>query len=265
MARPRTASTRRSTTQRMLHVTSPAMSGQDVLEIQEKLCALGYEPGPRDGIYGVATAAAVKEFQRDGRCEVDGVVGPETRAALLGAKKRPARQLASVARGRREPSTLGEQALAEALRHLGKKERPMNSNLTPFGRWFGVDGVPWCNIFVSYCFSRGAGYTIASGFPGAGCYARGCTYVPTTEAWLRATGMWVGKSQPLPGDIAIFNWDGALPDHIGIVEEYVGGGKFNCIEGNTAVGNDSNGGEVMRRLRYMSQVDGFGRVVAPPT
>jgi len=77
--------------------------------------------------------------------------------------------------------------------------------------------------------------------------------------------MWVGKSQPLPGDIAIFNWDGALPDHIGIVEEYVGGGKFNCIEGNTAVGNDSNGGEVMRRLRYMSQVDGFGRVVAPPT
>ena len=34
----------------------------------------------------------------------------------------------------------------------------------------------------------------------------------------------------------------------------------NAIEGNTAVGNDCNGGEVMRRLRYVSQVDGFGRV-----
>ena len=51
-----------------------------------------------------------------------------------------------------------------------------------------------------------------------------------------------------------------MPDHIGIVEEYLGGGKFNAIEGNTSVGNDSNGGEVMRRLRYISQVDGFGRL-----
>ena len=33
------------------------------------------------------------------------------------------------------------------------------------------------------------------------------------------------------------------------------------VEGNTAVGNDSNGGEVMRRLRYISNVNGFGRVV----
>ena len=33
---------RRSSGGRMLHVASPAMSGEDVLEIQEKLCALGY-------------------------------------------------------------------------------------------------------------------------------------------------------------------------------------------------------------------------------
>jgi hypothetical protein len=52
-----------------------------------------------------------------------------------------------------------------------------------------------------------------------------------------------------------------VPDHIGIVEEYLGGGKFNAVECKTAVGNDSNGGEVMRRLRYISNVNGFGRVV----
>ena len=44
------------------------------------------------------------------------------------------------------------------------------------------------------------------------------------------------------------------------VERYLGGGQFSCIEGNTSYGNNSNGGEVMRRTRYVSQVNGFGRV-----
>ena len=37
-------------------------------------------------------------------------------------------------------------------------------------------------------------------------------------------------------------------------------GATTAIEGNTAVGNDSNGGEVMRRERTLADVDGFGRV-----
>jgi hypothetical protein len=36
--------------------------------------------------------------------------------------------------------------------------------------------------------------------------------------------------------------------------------EVEAVEGNTAVGNDSNGGEVMRRRRFLSQVDGVGRV-----
>ena len=118
----------------------------------------------------------------------------------------------------------------------------------------------WCNVFISYCFAVGAGYTICAGHRGAGVYPRGCTYVPTTEAWLRATGMWIGRATPRPGDIAIFNWDGGVPDHIGIVEEYLGDGRFTCIEGNTSAGNDSDGGAVMRRTRALTQVNGFGRV-----
>lgn len=41
--------------------------------------------------------------------------------------------------------------------------------------------------------------------------------------------MWKGATTPLPGDIAS-NWDGGVPDHIGFVEEYLGGGKFNAVE-----------------------------------
>jgi hypothetical protein len=40
----------------------------------------------------------------------------------------------------------------------------------------------------------------------------------------------------------------------------LGGGRFRADEGNTAVGNDSNGGQVMRRDRTLGQVDGFGRI-----
>lgn len=239
-----------------LYVTSPLMAGSGVLWIQERLDALGYSPGPLDGLYGVATMSAVIAFQRDHGLVPDGIVGKLTRAALRRAKAGP---------GNGEPARAGSggpgrKALAEAQRHLGVKERPAGSNRTPFGKWFGVDGVPWCNIFVSYCFAVGARYTICKGFAGAGVYAKGCTYVPTTEAWLRATGRWIGRSTPAPGDIAIYNWDGGVADHIGIVEADLGGGTFHAIEGNTSVGNDSDGGIVMRRLRYLSQVTGFGRV-----
>jgi hypothetical protein len=40
----------------------------------------------------------------------------------------------------------------------------------------------------------------------------------------------------------------------------VEGRSFQAIEGNTGMGNDSNGGEVMRRQRLVSQVVAFVRV-----
>src|SRR6478735_7800593 len=113
-------------------------------------------------------------------------------------------------------ATSGRRALVEALRHVGVTESPPGSNRTPFGRWFGVDGVPWCAIFVSYCFDVGAGIVLCRGWNGAGVAKRGVAYVPTLAAWLRATGRWV-EGEPQPGDLAIFDWDGGVPDHVGIV------------------------------------------------
>jgi hypothetical protein len=50
-----------------------------------------------------------------------------------------------------------------------------------------------------------------------------------------------------------------MPDHVGIVGR-VAGDDLETVEGNTGVGNDSNGGEVMRRRRQVAQAAGFGRV-----
>jgi hypothetical protein len=158
------------------------------------------------------------------------------------------------------PAAPGLKALAEARRHLGLKESPPGSNRTPFGRWFGADGEPWCAIFLSYCFKVGAGIVLCGGVDGPGCNDKGCAYVPTIAAWLQSTSQWLEQAQPRPGDIAVFNWDGGDADHIGIVERGLGEGRFATIEGNTGIGDDTNGGEVLRRERLLDDVDGFGRV-----
>ena len=153
----------------------------------------------------------------------------------------------------------GRRALAEALRHVGVRESPPGSNRTPFGRWFGVDGVPWCAIFASYCFDVGAHVVLCRGWQGAGAGPRGVSYVPTLEAWLRATGRWV-DANPQPGDLAIFDWDGGVADHVGIVVRPLAADRFATVEGNTGIGNDSDGGEVMRRERHLTHASGFGRI-----
>jgi CHAP domain len=151
-------------------------------------------------------------------------------------------------------SVPGLRALAEARRHLGLKEDPPGSNQTPFGRWFGADGEPWCAIFLSYCFKVGAGVVLCAGDGGAGCNALGCAYVPTLEAWLRETGQWLEPGAAAkPGDIVVFNWDGGDPDHAGLVAAGSPGGSFRTIEGNC---DD----EVAQRTRSRTDVEGFGRI-----
>lgn len=55
---------------------------RSTLGIQEALKALGFDPGPLDGIPGAATRGAVMQFQAASGLVVDGLVGPRTRAAL---------------------------------------------------------------------------------------------------------------------------------------------------------------------------------------
>lgn len=57
-------------------------TGQEVINIQAKLYNWGYYNGIVDGIYGYETYSAVKSFQVKNGLAVDGVVGPETLAAL---------------------------------------------------------------------------------------------------------------------------------------------------------------------------------------
>lgn len=57
-------------------------TGPLVEALQKKLASLGFDPGSADGIYGERTEDAVLEFQDNRGLITDGIVGPETRAAL---------------------------------------------------------------------------------------------------------------------------------------------------------------------------------------
>jgi len=134
-----------------------------------------------------------------------------------------------------------------AEKEIGTVEKPVNSNKTKYGKWFGLDGVAWCGIFVSWCYAQ-AGFPL----PKIG-FSKGYAGCQTAVAYFKKNGM--TTTSPVEGDIVFFDWnsDGRY-DHTGIFVKWITTDTFETIEGNTAVGNDSNGGQVMRRNRSKKTV-----------
>ena len=133
-----------------------------------------------------------------------------------------------------------KEILAVALAELGYTESPAGSNRTKYGKWFGLDGQPWCMMFVQWCFRQAGGQDLLPALT-ASCGA--------LMRAAQAKGCWVtGGYQP--GDVVIYDFPGSnvKTDHCGIVEQLSGGGII-AIEGNTGSGNDADGGQVQRRVR----------------
>ena len=61
----------------------PLMRGDDVAALQSRLTEMGFDCGRVDGIYGLRSESAVKEFQRSVGISIDGKCGPATIIALL--------------------------------------------------------------------------------------------------------------------------------------------------------------------------------------
>lgn len=53
------------------------ITNEDVAEIQRRLTSLGYSPGKDDGLLGVNTIRAVKQFQLDNGLSADGQVNTD--------------------------------------------------------------------------------------------------------------------------------------------------------------------------------------------
>jgi hypothetical protein len=129
-----------------------------------------------------------------------------------------------------------------AKKEIGYKEQPTNSNKTKFGKWFGLNGLPWCGIFVSWCYDR-AGVPLGKidftkGF--AGCQTAVAYFIKTKRI----------TTTPKEGDIVFFDFNNDKRfNHTGIFVKQIDKNYFETIEGNTSITNQSNGGEVMTRKR----------------
>ena len=130
-----------------------------------------------------------------------------------------------------------EHVLQVARTELGYTESPAGSNRTKYGKWFGLDGQPWCMMFIQWVFFQ-SGVPLPVKTASCGTFMRAA----------QAAGRWV-TSNYQPGDVVIYDFPGGgATDHCGIVVTTLTTG-VRAIEGNTAVGDDSNGGEVMERTR----------------
>lgn len=139
-----------------------------------------------------------------------------------------------------------------AATEIGVVEHPPGSNKVKYNVFMYQKDVfdgdkpgakyPWCGCFVSWVFYM-------AGLPlGRIDYLRGFAGCPYAVANVPKWGKIV--TDPQPNDVAFFDWNSDKRyDHTGIVEKVLENGKILTIEGNTAVGNDSNGGAVMRRER----------------
>jgi peptidoglycan hydrolase-like protein with peptidoglycan-binding domain len=56
---------------------------EDMDGVQTALTHLGFDPGKADGLDGPKTREAVKQFQTKASIRIDGIVGSETRQALM--------------------------------------------------------------------------------------------------------------------------------------------------------------------------------------
>jgi N-acetylmuramoyl-L-alanine amidase len=68
---------------RFLYRRTPMQRGDDVADLQQRLCTLGFDAGRVDGIFGDGTSRALAEFQRNAGLPVDGIVGGATLGELL--------------------------------------------------------------------------------------------------------------------------------------------------------------------------------------
>lgn len=111
--------------------------------------------------------------------------------------------------------------LQVAQNEVGTKESPMGSNKQKYGKEYGLNGQPWCGIFVWWVFKHAGCLDLIKSCPNI-------AYVPTIYSHFKKKGWIVSKTKGKPGDIFISGGKA----HTGIIKENLGGGKYKTVEGN---------------------------------
>ena len=110
---------------RMLYLHQPLLRGDDVLDLQHQMNALGFAAGPEDGIFGPLTHHALLDFQLAAGLPVDGICGDTSVAEL----SRVGARAAGSAAGLREREGLRQEHPGLLGRRLYIAASPEMTNL----------------------------------------------------------------------------------------------------------------------------------------
>jgi hypothetical protein len=242
-----------------LSLTSPPMHGAETTRMQQALIKGGYLAPPADGVYGPLSAqGAYRAKYWLGYKAPDQTAGDVLLAILEGRRQAtPVMKRMAVERKKAQLAIpVRRKALNWLIQRIGEKEHPPDSNRVKWAsEWYGVIG-PWCAMAVTRAYVECGSQAFKKGSK----YA----YVPfiVNDAVAAVNGLALTKA-PQPGDLVCFDWNkDAIADHVGLFVRWTDTAQtqFQSVEGNTAVGNDSNGGEVMERNRTRAQVQVFVHV-----
>lgn len=217
--------------------------GDAVKDLQSALRSAGHELIV-DGGFGSITEAAVRRFQAAHGLRVDGIVGPQTAAALdaIGATIKPV--------GEPEPSVRSDAPWLSVARALtGTREIPGGRSnpliigwrdslivrypaLRPNINWFVNDDTPWCGLFAAHCVGE-------VGFQ-----------PPVAPLWALNWETWGDRlSDPVLGCILVFLRDGG--GHVGFYE------GEDATHYHVRGGNQSNSVNVARILKARLRKSGI--------
>ncbi len=125
--------------ERFIYRRTPMQRGDDVAELQQRLCTLGFDTGRVDGIFGDRTSSALADFQRNAGLPVDAIVGGATLRELIRLESRhEAPQFVSSVRARAQlreaaPTLIGRHVAVGEGGGLGSVTAALRRRLLPSG------------------------------------------------------------------------------------------------------------------------------------
>jgi len=190
---------------------------------QVGLKALGYSPGP-----------------------LDGISGPKTRKAYAASVRA---HCGSPVDGDRPMST---KLVDLALKEVGVKERPENSNRGKrvqeyqASTWLDGSGWPWCAAFICWlCKEAGVPDPVRPQTAGAWDFENWARKHPSVVTLFKPAS----EIKICKGDILVFTFS-----HIGLAIADQDGSYVSTIEGNTDVSGSREGGGTYKKTRKTRQV-----------
>lgn len=199
--------------------------GRNVIAVQQQLIKHGYNATDKNGVYGKETKWAVRLFQQDRGLPVDGIIGPATYNALMGAPRTTKAVLSNNAATKAVATKSAFTNQNAQSRRLAGQSVKLN-NLKKVQTPNNIQG-----ILAEADKYRGVPYvfggTTPSGFDCSGyvkyVFAKQGIALPRLADEQYNVGVEVSRANLKAGDLVFFETYEPGPSHSGI---YIGDGKF---------------------------------------